>query len=162
MAKAFTLNSIIPKITSVTKTEASSAKPKANLKRANGRVLTMRSAKTVKATTASTPRAKTGMLRSISRFFNGNWVGSVSAVAVVAIVVGMGFYVFMINAYASKGYELKQQQAVIDELTETHKQLVIQQAASGSIVKVNDVASTAGMVPVTGEEFLVANQISKR
>jgi hypothetical protein len=62
----------------------------------------------------------------------------------------------------TKGYEFKQQQAIIDELTETQKRLVIQQASLGSIVKVNDVASTAGMVPVTGEEFLVAKQISKR
>jgi hypothetical protein len=68
----------------------------------------------------------------------------------------------MINAYASKGYELKKQQAVMQELQETHKRLVIEQAASGSIVKINDVASAARMVPVTGEEFLVANQVSSR
>lgn len=167
MSKTFTLNSIIPRITSVTKTEASSSKPKATLKRAKGRVLTIRSAKAVKANTAaSTSRVKVGVIRSsvrsISRFLNGNWIGNASAVGLVAIVVGMGFYVFMINASSSTGYELKRQQAAIQELTEVHKSLVIQQAASGSIVKVNDVASTAGMVPVSGEEFLVANQISKR
>ena len=161
MSKTFTLNSIIPRITSVTKTD--SAPAKTSLKRANGRVLTMRSGKSVKTSTAATPtRAKKGIVRSVSRLLSGNWIGAVSATGMVSIVVGMGFYVFMINAYASKGYELKRQQAVIEELTETHKRLVIEQAASGSIVKVNDVASTAGMVPVTGEEFLVANQISKR
>ncbi len=161
MSKTFTLNSIIPRITSVTKTD--SAPAKTSLKRANGRVLTMRSGKSVKASTAATPtRGKKGIARSVSRLLSGNWVGAASATGMVAVVVGMGFYVFMINAYASKGYELKRQQAVIEELTETHKRLVIEQAASGSIVKVNDVASTAGMVPVTGEEFLVANQISKR
>ncbi len=161
MSKTFTLNSIIPRITSVTKTD--SAPAKTSLKRANGRVLTMRSGKSVKTSTAATPtRGKKGIARSVSRLLSGNWVGAVSATGMVAVVVGMGFYVFMINAYASKGYELKRQQAVIEELTETHKRLVIEQAASGSIVKVNDVASTAGMVPVTGEEFLVANQISKR
>ncbi len=162
MSKSFTLNSIIPRITSVTKTEAAPAKSKPVLKSAKGRVLTMRSVKSAKATTASPVRAKGGIGRSISRLLNGNWVGSVSAVGVVAIVVGMGFYVFMINNSASKGYELKRQQAAMEELTETQKRLVIQQAASGSIIKVNDVASTSGMVPVTGEEFLVANQISKR
>lgn len=155
MSKIFTLNSIIPRITSVTKTEVSKANVIPNLKRANGRVLTMRS-------TSSSGRAKTGALRSVSRFLNGNWIGSASFVGLAAIVVGMGFYVFMINASASTGYELKRQQSAMQELAETHKSLVIQQAASGSIVKVNDVASTAGMVPVTGEEFLVANQISKR
>lgn len=159
MSKTFTLNSIIPRITSVTKTESLG---KTALKRANGRVLTMRSVKPTKAKTVSSLRAKNSPMKALSRFFSGNWVSYVSATSFVAVVVGMGFYVFMINAYASKGYELKRQQAVIEELTETQKQLVIQQAASGSIVKVNDVASTAGMVPVTGEEFLVANQISKK
>lgn len=78
------------------------------------------------------------------------------------MAVSFVFYVYMINAYASKGYELKKQQAIINELEETHKRLVIEQAASGSIVKINDVASSAQMVPVTGEEFLTANQVSSR
>ncbi len=162
MSKSFTLNSIIPKITSVTKTEAASAKSKPVLKSAKGRVVTMRSMKSSSAAVAQA-RAKSGSARrSLSRFVSGNWIGTVSAAGVLAIVVGMGFYVFMINNSASKGYELKRQQAVMEELVETQKRLVIQQAASGSIVKVNDVASTSGMVPVTGEEFLVASQISKR
>lgn len=160
MSKSFTLNSIIPKITSVTKTETAPAKSKPVLKSAKGRVVTMRS---MKSSAAAPARAKSSSARrSLSRFLSGNWIGTVSAAGVLAIVVGMGFYVFMINNSASKGYELKRQQAVMEELTETQKRLVIQQAASGSIVKVNDVASTSGMVPVTGEEFLVANQISKR
>ncbi len=150
MSKAFTLNSIIPRITSITKTEVRS-NGGVKLKRATGRVLT---------TTRTNSRAKSPAKRS--RVFTSNWVGAFSAAGLAVAVISLGFYVFMINAYASKGYELKRQQAAIEQLTETQKQLVIQQAASGSIVKVNDLASTAGMVPVTSEEFLVANQISKR
>lgn len=146
MSKSFTLT--IPRLTSVTKSAVS---PKAASKRAtasgSGKVLMVR------------PSAKaTGR----KRFRNANWVSMVSAFGVVVIALSFGFYVYMINAYASKGYELKKQQAVMKELEETHKRLVIEQAASGSIVKINDVASAARMVPVTGEEFLVANQVSTR
>lgn len=151
MSKAFTLTSIIPRISSVTKTEVRSHGG-VKLKRATGRVLTA---------TRTNAHAKPSVAKR-GRAFTSNWVGTFSAAGLVVAVISLGFYVFMINAYASKGYELKRQQAVIEQLTETQKQLVIQQAASGSIVKVNDLASTAGMVPVTSEEFLVANQISKR
>lgn len=161
MSKAISFSSIMPSISSVTKKEA---KAPANFKRATGRVINM-SAKTSSKTavkTASTRSTRSGFgLRSVARALAGN-IAYINAFCLLAVVVGLGFYVFMINAYASKGYELKRQQAAIDELTETQKQLVIQQAASGSIVKVNDLASTSGMVPVSGEEFLVANQISHR
>ncbi|HEX3099910.1 MAG TPA: hypothetical protein VHQ41_02970 [Patescibacteria group bacterium] len=166
MSKTFALNSIIPRITSVTKTESVAKNP--NLKRATGRVITLRSAsKRSVVNTVASARAKSvaspmRAARAISKFFSGNWVGFASAAGLVIIVIGMGSYVAVINASASQGYELKHEQAVIDDLNETQKQLMIQQAALGSIVKVNDVASTAGMVPVTGEEFLVANQLSKR
>lgn len=146
MSKAFTLNSIIPRISSVTKTEVRSGET-VKLKRATGKVLTSNKVK------SSSKRSRT---------FSTNWVGSFSLAGIFMIVAGLGFYVYGVNASASFGYDLKKQQAVIEKLSETQKQLVIQQAASGSIVKINDVASTAGMVPVTTEEFLVANQISKR
>lgn len=143
--KSFSFSSVIPRITSITKSE-----PKAREsagKRATGRVLVARPARTVST-------------RSRVRF-NG-MVGFASAAGLVVLVVALGFYVYMINAYASKGYELKRQQAAMEELAETNKRLVVQQAALGSIVKINDVAATSGMVPVTGEEFLAANQLSSR
>lgn len=154
MSKAFTLTSIIPRITSITKTEVRSHGG-VKLKRATGRVLTV---------TRSNARANTSAKSASkrSKIFSTNWVGNFSAAGLVVVTAGLAFYVYGVNASASYGYELKRQQAVVQELTETQKQLVIQQAASGSIVKVNDLASTAGMVPVTSEEFLVANQISKR
>lgn len=146
--KTFTLNSFIPRITSITKSEVPT------VKRSAGRIPSrMLSARSVSNSAAAPSRSRTTA---------NNWVSLLSAGGIALSVVGLGFYVVMINAYASKGYELKHQQTVMQELTETQKQLVIQQAASGSIVKVNDLAATSGMVPVTGEEFLKANQISKR
>jgi hypothetical protein len=145
MSKTFSLT--IPRLTSITKSDVS---PKSVHKRATGKVLMVR------------PSAKKAVASSRSRFRSAGWVSWASAGGVAVLAFSFGFYVYMINAYASKGYELKKQQAVMQELQETHKRLVIEQAASGSIVKINDVASAARMVPVTGEEFLVANQVSSR
>jgi hypothetical protein len=145
--KTFSFNTVIPRITSITKSDSKKTVPN----RAKGKVLVVRSA------SSSSSRSNSRIKINASSF-----VGFASAAGLVAIVVALGFYVYMINAYASKGYELKRQQAVIKELTDTNKKLVIQQAAQSSIVRVNDVAATSGMVPVTGEEFLVASQLSAR
>lgn len=144
MSKTFSLS--MPRISSITK--SADVAPKAH-KRATGKVLVMRS----NATRAAAPP------RSSS---TASWLGLTSAVGLGVLAISFGFYVYMINAYASKGYELKKQQAVMKEIQETNKRLVVEQAAQGSIVKVNEVASAAQMVPVTGEEFLMANQISSR
>lgn len=143
MSKSFSLT--IPRLVSVTKSDVSATKT--THKRATGKVLIVRP-------TAKAPGR--------TRVRSANWVSMASALGVLTIAASFGFYVYMINAYASKGYELKKQQAVMKELEETHKRLVVEQAASGSIVKINDVASQARMVPVTGEEFLSANQVSSR
>ena len=147
MSKSFSLT--IPRLTSITKSNVSS---KTNNKRASasgsGRVLMVR------------PTAK--KIASRNRINNVNLIRTVSVVGIATLALSFGFYVFMINAYASKGYELKKHQASIQELQETNKRLVVEQSALGSIVKINDVASAAHMVPVTGEEFLVANQVSAR
>lgn len=139
MSKAFTLNSIIPRISSFTKTDA----------------LITHQGQPKRASTRTSVRAT-------ARNFSTGWVGIASIVGLIAAIAGLGFYIYTINASASKGYDFKKQQAVVDELTATNKRLTIQQAALGSIVKVNDVAATSGMVPVTGQEFLVAGQLSKR
>ena len=97
-----------------------------------------------------------------ARARSGAWVSTMSVLGVSAVVLSLGFYIYTINASVSKGYELKQQQVVMEELKETQKRLMVQQAALGAIVKVNDVASTSGMVPITDEEFLVPNHLSSR
>jgi cell division protein FtsL len=97
---------------------------------------------------------------SASQLAAGNKVANFSLIGLLLLIGASSFYIYMINAYASKGYELKKQQAVMKELTNTNKRLMIEQAATASIMKVNDVAATAGMVPVTSEEFLVNPQLS--
>ncbi len=139
-SKAFTLSTFIPSITSVTKTS-----------------------KVVPRTTSAYGRAYSAAATTgRSRVQPQTWVSRTSIMGLALIVLGLGFYIYTINASVSKGYELKKEQAAIEELLETQKRLVVQQAALGSIVKVNDVAATSGMVPVSGEEFLTANQLSAR
>jgi hypothetical protein len=108
---------------------------------------------------SSSARGETAAPRSRVR---GNWVSLASAAALTVLALSLGFYVYMTNAYASKGYDLKHQQGINEQLLETNKNLLIQQASLGSIGKVNDIASATGMVPVISEEFLVAPQLSSR
>lgn len=148
-SKTFSFNSVFPSITSVTKTAGI---VKDSPKRATGSVLVKKASKPVSAAKA----------RTRSSVMRGNWIGTLSAVGLVAIVFALSSYIYTINASVSKGFDLKQHQTALNELLETQKRLVVEQASLGSINKVNDVASTAGMVPVTNEEFLSTNQLSKR
>ncbi len=148
-SKTFSLTSVFPSISSITKTDGNF---KESPKRATGSVLIKR---------ASKP-AIIAKSRSKTNWKVGNWVGMVSLAGLVVIVFGLCSYIYTINASVSKGFELKQHQTSLNQLLETQKRLVVEQAALGSINKVNDVASTAGMIPVTNEEFLSTNQLSKR
>jgi cell division protein FtsL len=148
-SKTFSFNSVFPSITSITKTEKNI---KESPKRATGAVLVKRASKPV-----SNSRS-----RSRLSWGGSNLIGSLSAIGLIAIVAGLSFYIYTINASVSKGFELKQNQTALNDLQEVQKRLVVEQAALGSINKVNDVASTVGMVPVTNEEFLSTNQLSKR
>lgn len=157
MAKSFSLTSIVPKISSVTKSDVSA---KVTHKRATGKVLMIRpAAGRAGAKSAARSRSRS---RGRSLFRSSAWVSTASAAGLACLVALFGLYIYTINAYSAKGYELKKQQAAMADLEETHKQLMIKQASSGSILRINDVASAAKMVPVTGEEFLVANQLSTR
>lgn len=147
--KSFTFNSIFPSITSVTKTDTIT---KDAPKRATGAVLVKKASKSA---VVAKPRTRSSAMR-------GNWIGAFSVIGLMAIIFGLSSYIYTINASVSKGFELKKHQTALNELLETQKRLVVEQAALGSINKVNDVASTAGMVPVTNEEFLSTNQLSTR
>ncbi|HEX3095671.1 MAG TPA: hypothetical protein VHQ20_00960 [Patescibacteria group bacterium] len=140
--KTLSLASFIPQISSTTKT----AKVTAN----GSETMNVRRA----SKTASAP-----VRRSVSA---NSWISAITAISLTLAVVGLASYIYETNASVSKSYEYKQEQAKVNDLSETQKRLVVQEAALGSIVKVNDVASTAGMVPVTSEEFLSANQLSSR
>lgn len=144
-SKSFSLTSVFPSIISVTKTEI---KTKENPKRATGAVLVKRASKTIVL-----PRSRTAYR---------SWIGALSAVGLVAVLAGLSFYIYTINASVSKGFDLKQHQAEVNELLEVQKRLVVEQSALGSINKVNDVASNSGMVAVTNEEFLTPTQLSKK
>src|SRR5262245_1034871 len=65
----------------------------------------------------------------------------VSAGALAISLITLAFHLYMVNAYATKGYELKKHQQAIRELTDKQKYLLVQQSELGSISKVNDVAA---------------------
>lgn len=136
--KTLILGISVPKVFSETKSAA--------LPRARGQVLMART----KSTAVS------------SRTTQANLIPFISATVIVAIGVMLGFHLFTVNAYSSKGFELKRIQAAINQLTDQQKKLVVQQAELGSIVKVSDVAATYGLVPVTDSEFINTNHLTQR
>lgn len=85
---------------------------------------------------------------------------SVSAIALVVLL--FGFHLFMVNAYATKGFELKKHQQALRQLNDRQKTLLVEQSELGSISKVNDVAGIYGLVPVTNEEFLNSSQLTQK
>jgi hypothetical protein len=99
---------------------------------------------------------------SVSRASSASWVPYLSAAALAGVVVTLGFQLFMVNAYATKGYELKRHQQAVRELGDEQKYLLVQQSEMGSISKVNDVAGLYGLVPVTDEEFLTTSQLTQK
>ena len=137
--KTLSLSAIIPRIKSETK---SAARPTTNRR----------------AVVVPRAKATTAVSRAVARSF----VPAVSVVGVMAIVSMIGFHLFMVNAYAAKGFELKRHQAAITQLTEQQKQLVVREAEMGSIMKVHDVAVEYGLVPIVKEEFLNTKQLSQR
>lgn len=96
-----------------------------------------------------------------SRSF-GSAVPYLSIAALAAIVFLFGFHLFMVNAYASKGFELKKHEQAVKDLDDQQKDLLVKQSELGSISKVNDVASIYGLVPVTNEEFLNSSQLTQK
>lgn len=150
-SKTLSFTSILPSITSVVKTDVNI---KESPKRATGSVLIAKKA----AKSVSGAKGRTAG----KSWVGSNMIGLFTVIGLVAIVVGTCSYIYTINASVSMGFNLKQHQTALNELLETQKRLVVEQSALGSINKVNDVASTAGMVPVTNEEFLSTNQLSKR
>lgn len=110
-------------------------------------------------------RSSTGQVkqsRSTQRINSQSIIGYASALCLVLSIFGLGYYITATNASVKTGYDMKKQQLAIEELKQINKRLMVEQASMGSIVKVNDVASASNMVPVTGEEYLVANQLSSR
>lgn len=105
------------------------------------------------------PRSATA---TVSRPKAASWVPFLSAAALAAIIVTLGFQLYMVNAYATKGYELKHHQQTVRELGDEQKYLLVQQSEMGSISKVNDVAGLHGLVPVTDEEFLTTSQLTQK
>lgn len=144
-SKSLSLGMVIPKIVSVTKT-GNSYEP---------------SKRTINKKATVLPRVAAGKSMALPR--GGQWVIPIASVASIAFIIGLvGFHLYIVNAYSSKGFELKRHQAAITELTEQQKRLLIEQAQLGSISKVNDAAGAFGLVPVSHEEYVSSNHLTKK
>ncbi len=144
-SKTLPFGIIFPKITSETKT-ASTVMP---------------TAKAAKKTVVAIPRS--AAIKTARRSISFGWIVPLTSLASVAIIIGLlGFHLYIVNAYSSKGYELKRHQAAITELTDKQNQLLVQQAEMASINKVNDAANHLGLVPITHEEYITTNQLSQK
>lgn len=144
ISKSLSLGVIIPKISSINKT-------------VTGKVI-KNTAVNRRAVLMARPTAKA----AAPALSVGGAVPFVSALCLLGIIALVGFHLFIVNAYSSKGFELKRHQAAIVELTEQQKALLIKQADLGSIGKVNDSAELSGLIPITDEEYLSGNQLSQK
>lgn len=141
-SKTLPFGVVIPKIVSETKTVVVK-------KAARGAV--------VKPVTSVQKKSNRARLRSM------DIVVPFASLASLFLIIGLaGFHLYSVNAYSSKGFELKRHQAVIAELTEQNKRLVVRQAEMGSIMQVSDTATQLGLVPIAHEEYIVSKQITHR
>lgn len=144
-SKSLSLSGVLPKIISITKTGTGYDMPKRSISR---KAIVMPGLAGRRALIGL--RAMQGMIPFVS-------------IAAIAMIIGLlGFHLYMVNAYSGKGFELKRHQAAITDLTERQKQLLIEQAQLGSIMKVNDAATAFGLVPVSHEEYVTPNQLTQK
>lgn len=109
---------------------------------------------------AYVPKTKKKYWRmDIAMFFNRK----VLALSLVSINTVLVFsYLVGTNSYSSKGYEIKRIQKSISGLKEQNKKLVLQAAEINSIVKMQEMATLDGFVPVTNTEFVAIPKFSQR
>jgi hypothetical protein len=100
--------------------------------------------------------------RTRSRLNLASAVPWLSFLAGFAVIAASGLYLFSINMYAAKGYDLKKQQALVRELTAKQQQLIIKQAEVGSIAQLNSAATAEQLVQITDEEFIQPKELSVR
>jgi hypothetical protein len=142
--RSLTLGSFFPRVKSETKTEVTKTVRRPT-------IITSRSFSTGHAAVRQSRRAKLT-----------SFVPWLSAAACAGVIAVSGLYLFSINLYAAKGYDLKRQQAAVRELTAQQQQLIIKQAEIGSIAQLASQASADQLVQITDEEFIQPKQLSAR
>ena len=102
-------------------------------------------------------RKKTSTNSSSFRLLN------VLAVILTIAVGGLGVsYLFGINTFAAKGYELSKAQQNLESLNLELRQLNLQAAERSSLVQVQGKLAGSGLVPVTEREYLHNLELSQR
>jgi hypothetical protein len=84
-----------------------------------------------------------------------------AGVLLVAInVILLGSYIYGVNDYASKGYEIQKLQNTLSALNVSNKQINLQIAQASSMVSIQNDFLSANFVPATTAKFLQVNQFS--
>lgn len=143
--RSLTLGGILPRIKSETKTTNFKATPS-------------RRATIIMSRAVASPAVS----RARRNFRVSAVVPWLSAAACAAVIVVSAMYLFSINLYSAKGYDLKKQQAIVRDLTARQQQLIIKQAEIGSIAQLNSAATAEQLVQITDEEFIQPRQLSAR
>lgn len=90
------------------------------------------------------------------------WVAGFNLAISALIVALVGTHIYTVNAYAAKGYELKQHHQNIALLEEEGKKLLMRQAETASLLQLREVALAQGLVPIVNEEFVNNPQVGQR
>lgn len=107
--------------------------------------------------TSSRLKAKT-QIRSVSPQRTHWWaVGLIAANAVLLLS-----YILGVNGYAATGYEIKQMQSSLNQLTDQNKKVSLQVSEISSIVQIQTDLSNSSFVPANSSKFLQINQLSER
>gem|GEM_PF-6621045 len=69
------------------------------------------------------------------------WFRSCIVMSCSCLFMMVVFYVFSINALATKGYEMRSIETTLSELTETHKQMHIEEAQLTSLYRIRQVST---------------------
>lgn len=86
-----------------------------------------------------------------------------SNVAVIAVsAVMLLSYLFGVNNYASKGFEIKSLQSRISQLTEENKKLSVKVSEQTSMTAIQNDFLSSNFVPAGQAKFLQVNQYSQR
>lgn len=96
-----------------------------------------------------------------SRKFHGhaNIIGACIAVLCLAALLN---YLFQVNSFATKGYEIKKLDTRLTQLKEQHRKLQLEAAQLQSIQKIQMDQATLNMVPVSSISYIQITSLSQK
>jgi hypothetical protein len=99
-------------------------------------------------------RGRTHTLRGLAGTMSPSGISNLSLALVGAVVMVAVLYIFGINTYAAKGYEIKALQNQITQAQIQSDSLTLKTAELSSMTNIDQAVVATHLVPVTAEEFL--------